>query len=86
MNLFDFGYREDEVIWSMCCEDKTSANVSDEKGGPLYADPYWNINSCSFLIMVYAVLEDVLYIKGYFLSVCTSSKWSMPLKLKEISC
>ena len=32
MNLFDFGYREDEVMWTMCCEDKHLARVCEDKG------------------------------------------------------
>ena len=64
MNPFDIGYRGYEMMWSMCCEDKSLASVSDEKRGPLSVENllgglYWDINSCNILIMAPAVLEDI---------------------------
>ena len=70
---------------SVCGEDKDLASVSDEKGSPLFVErllsgPYLGINSCSFLMMVSAVLEDILWINGYLLNVSTNSKYSIQLK------
>ena len=70
MNLFDFRYRKDEVMWSMCCEDKNLVSVSERRESifveSLLSGPYWVINSCGFLMMVSVFLEDFMYFKGIF--------------------
>ena len=64
MKLFDFGWNGDKVMWSMCCDDRNLAGVSDENGGPLavenhFSGLYWDIRCCNFCMMESAVLDDV---------------------------
>ena len=52
-------------------------------GESLLGEQYWDINSCRFLMMVSAVLENVLYIRGYLLNLSTSRMYCLPLKIKK---
>ena len=37
------------------------------------------LNFCSFLMMEFADLEEVWYMKGYLLKVCTTRRYSLGL-------
>ena len=46
MKLFDFRYRGDNVIGSMCCSDMNLAGASDEKVGPLLVNMHLGVHIC----------------------------------------
>ena len=59
---FDLGYKGDEVIWSMACNDKNCEKGSNEKEGPLSEKKQWGMpnceeRSCKHLMILSVVLE-----------------------------
>ena len=53
------------MTWSICCNDRNLASVSEGKGALLsvkncFGGPYWNISCCNFCMMKSVVLDDVL--------------------------
>ena len=64
MKPLDFGYRGDEVVWSMYWDARNFWTASEENRGPLseknlFGGPYCEIKFCNFLTIDLAVLEDI---------------------------
>ena len=64
MKPLDFGYRGDEVMWSVYWDARNFWKALEENGGPLsernlLGGPYCEIKFCNFLMIDLAVLEDV---------------------------
>ena len=88
MNPFDFGYCGDEVMYSTIWLVMNWAKSSEENGGPLsvvrlLGFPYCEKSCVNFCMTVSAVFVDILKLNWYLLNVSATSRYSLPLKLKE---
>ena len=77
------------MIWSMHCEERNLARISDKKGGLLLVKshlggPYCDIQSCKCFMSISVVLECVLWMKGYLLNVSAIRRYSLPLMDKVV--